>query len=170
MVSGWTEFHQLIVIMALVAEETLRACSANMNFGSCCRPAHATFNVHSTATCSRNSFPTAHKKSLGFLQGFLSDADGTRTRNHRIDSPSQNSDFTKEKAGMDDDSESWASKGVSENCDKLIQTWIANCPTLLSLNKRLRSNSSSRHPIQGVLDPLEMGLVGTFGLDPKINV
>jgi len=60
-----------------------------------------------------------------------SDADGTRTRNHRIDSLSLHGDLEREKPANDDVSESCLRTGLRKVCDAEIQTWLNACPVSL---------------------------------------
>ena len=67
---------------------------------------------------------------------FESDADGTRTRNHRIDSLSTDSNSTREKPDNDRASESWLSRRLSEDCDSELQNWLDSCPFRLSKEQK----------------------------------
>ena len=62
---------------------------------------------------------------------FESDADGTRTRNHRIDSLSTDSNSTREKRAIERSSESWLSRRLSDECDLELQKWLDDCPVKL---------------------------------------
>ena len=65
----------------------------------------------------------------------LSDADGTRTRNLRIDSPDMQIKSDNEKPTLSIARNSCLSSGLSENCYSQIQTWIEACPVELSASE-----------------------------------
>jgi ABC-type glutathione transport system ATPase component len=86
-----------------------------------------------------NSF--AHEKTprnTGFHGVFLSDADGTRTRNLRIDSPSDENDSANENEAQENVGESCLRSGLRPVCDSELQAWLDRCPVELSNMQKKR--------------------------------
>ena len=76
-------------------------------------------------------------RNKAFQRGNQSDTDGTRTRNHRIDSPSGNLKSTNEKPVNGESDQSCLSGGLSKICDTQLQDWLDTCPISLSETDRL---------------------------------
>ena len=71
--------------------------------------------------------------------GFVaSDADGTRTRNHRIDSPVHQDDLGKEKPNKAKALKIRVSKGDSNECqlESNLAEWLEACPLCLKSDLR----------------------------------
>ena len=69
---------------------------------------------------------------------FESDADGTRTRNHRIDSLSTDSNSTREKPNEADSVKPCLSHWLSEKCDSELLDWLGNCPVSIHHETRTK--------------------------------
>ena len=64
--------------------------------------------------------------------GFVaSDADGTRTRNHRIDRKVDDPTLAMEKPTKNKQPDSWAITGATKKIDLGLQNWIESCPVQL---------------------------------------
>ncbi len=68
---------------------------------------------------------------------FLSDTDGTRTRNHRIDSPSSDNELSNEKPVIPSVVKFQESTEESSFCDTELQSWLESCPAELTNDARL---------------------------------
>ena len=64
--------------------------------------------------------------------GFVaSDADGTRTRNHRIDRKVNDPTLSREKPTQNNPVDSWATTGATSKFSLELQKWIQSCPVQL---------------------------------------
>ena len=68
---------------------------------------------------------------MRFIGLFLSDADGTRTRNLRIDRKADAPALTREKPIQNSPPNSWAITGATKEIDLELQKWIELCPVQL---------------------------------------
>ena len=78
------------------------------------------------------------EKSLVFPRiwedkAFPSDADGTRTRNLRIDRPPSDSTFTRQKPCSNEIADFWVSNWASQFCNSEIREWLDSCPVQLDV-------------------------------------
>ena len=62
---------------------------------------------------------------------FESDADGTRTRNHRIDRKVNDPTLNREKPTQNNPVDSWATTGATRKFSLELQKWIDSCPVQL---------------------------------------
>ena len=77
--------------------------------------------------------PTNKKpqQTICFLRFYSSDADGTRTRNHRIDRKVNDPTLTREKPTQNSPVDSWATTGATRKFSLELQKWIESCPVQL---------------------------------------
>ena len=76
----------------------------------------------------------AHEKTpanITFTGVPQSDADGTRTRNHRIDRKVNDPTLTREKPTQNSPADSWATTGATRKFSLELQKWIQSCPVQL---------------------------------------
>ena len=76
---------------------------------------------------------------------FESDADGTRTRNHRIDSLSTDSNSTRGIPKEADSGKPCLSHWLSDECDSELQRWLNDCPIELDELSLLKIRQALRH-------------------------
>ena len=70
-------------------------------------------------------------ENVMFTGVFKSDADGTRTRNHRIDRKVNDPTLSREKPTQNNPVDSWATTGATKKFSLELQKWIESCPVQL---------------------------------------